>query len=96
MSSILVSGSIAYDYIMNFHDQFGNYILPDKIHNLSVNFNINELNKHAGGAGHNISYNLALLEEPSLLLGAVGKDFEATPFHEQYIDYRYTIVSKYL
>jgi len=45
---ILVSGSIANDYIMNFHDEFGNYILPEKTHQLSVSFNINELNVNAG------------------------------------------------
>jgi len=65
---ILVSGSIANDYIMNFHDEFGNYILPEKTHQLSVNFNINELHAHAGGAGQNISYNLGLLGEKSILL----------------------------
>ena len=61
MSRILVSGSIATDVIMNFHDQFGKYVLPEKTHKLSVNFNINHLVRHPGGAGHNIAYNLALL-----------------------------------
>jgi sugar/nucleoside kinase (ribokinase family) len=68
MSNILVSGSIAYDVIMNFHDQFGKYILPDQTKSISVCFNVQELSKHDGGAGHNIAYNLALLGEKALLL----------------------------
>jgi hypothetical protein len=47
MKSILISGSIANDNIMNFHDQFGHYILPEKTHQLSVNFNIDQLHIHA-------------------------------------------------
>lgn len=58
MSHILVSGSIATDVIMNFHDQFGKYILPDRTDKLSVSFNIDHLVRHPGGAGHNIAYNL--------------------------------------
>ena len=96
MSSILVSGSIAYDVIMNFHDKFGNYILPDQTKSISVSFNIQKLSRHDGGAGHNISYNLGLLWEKSLLLGAVGNDFSASEFNEKYIDYRYTHVSPWL
>jgi sugar/nucleoside kinase (ribokinase family) len=60
---------------------------------LSVNFNIQELQRHDGGAGHNIAYNLALLDEKALLLGAVGKDFVASSFNQEHIDYRYTITS---
>ncbi len=91
---ILVSGSIANDYIMNFHDEFGNYILPEKTHQLSVNFNINELHAHAGGAGQNICYNLGLLEQKSTLLWAVWQERRASEFNQQWIDYTHTIVSE--
>jgi len=93
MKKILVSGSIANDFIMNFHDQFGNYILPEKTHQLSVNFNINELHAHAGGAGANISYNLWLLEQESVLLGAVGKEYVFSGFLSKRADTWYTVVS---
>ena len=63
-----MSGSIAYDYIMDFADQFGKYILSDRTDKLSVSFNINKLEKRDGGAGHNIAYNLALLGEKALLM----------------------------
>lgn len=70
MSRILVSGSIATDVIMNFHDQFGRYIMPEQLNTLSVSFNIDHLVRHPGGAGHNIAYNLALLGEEPMLVGA--------------------------
>ena len=91
---ILVSGSIANDYIMNFHDEFGNYILPEKTHQLSVSFNINELNVNAGWAGQNISYNLWLLGQKSTLLWAVGQERQASEFNKEWIDYTHTIVSE--
>jgi len=94
MSHILVSGSIAYDYIMNFDDQFGKYILPDKTHSLSVNFNIQELRYHDGGAGHNIAFNLALLGEKSLLMWAVWSEYEAPEWNRDAIDWTYTHVSQ--
>lgn len=93
MKKILVSGSIANDYIMNFHDEFGKYILPEKTHQLSVNFNINELHAHAGGAGQNICYNLALLEQESVLLWAVWSEWSASNFCSQWVDYTHTVVS---
>jgi len=94
--SILVSGSIANDYIMNFHDQFGKYILPDKTHELSVNFNINELHAHAWGAWANISYNLWLLWQKSVLLGAIGKEYKASEFMKTRANWEYTVVSESL
>lgn len=96
MKHILASGSIAHDYIMNFHDQFGNYIMPEKTHSLSVNFNIQELQRHEWGAAHNIAYNLALLDEKALCVWAVGKWFVTTPFNQKNIDYTYTITSPWL
>lgn len=92
MSRILVSGSIATDVIMNFHDQFGNYILPDHTHNLSVSFNINHLVRHSWGAWHNIAYNLALLWEQAALVGAVGFDFVPPAWCESMIDYEPTVM----
>ncbi|HKN78191.1 MAG TPA: hypothetical protein VJW16_03410, partial [Lysobacter sp.] len=36
--SALICGSLAYDTIMVFQDQFKNHILPDKVHILNVSF----------------------------------------------------------
>lgn len=74
---IYVSGSLAYDRIMDFPGRFADHILPEKIHILNVCFNVNGLAEKFGGTAGNIAYNLALLEEKPLILASVGKDFSA-------------------
>ena len=73
---ILVSGSMAYDYIMDFWDSFKNHILPDKIHMLNVSFFTPSLTKQKGWTGHNIAYNMGLLWEKAILLWVVWNDFK--------------------
>ena len=73
--SIYVSGSIAYDRIMNFPGKFADHILPDKIHILNVCFLVDGMSEYFGGTAGNIAYNLALLGEKPLILGCAGKDF---------------------
>jgi adenosine kinase len=73
--NILVSGSIAYDSIMDFPDHFKNHILPDKIHNLNVSFLIDGLKLNYGGTAGNIAYNLSLLEETPTVISVAGEDF---------------------
>jgi adenosine kinase len=74
---ILISGSLAFDRIMDFPDRFSNHILPDKIHVLNVCFVVNGLEEKFGGTAGNIAYNLALLEERPLILATAGKDFDS-------------------
>ena len=74
--SILVCGSIAYDTIMVFRDQFKNHILPDQIHILNVAFLVPDLRREYGGCAGNIAYSLKLLGEEPLVMATVGHDFE--------------------
>ncbi len=74
--SIYISGSIAYDRIMNFPGKFSDHILPDKIHILNVCFLIDRLEEKRGGTAGNIAYTLSMLGEKPLVLSAVGKDFD--------------------
>ncbi|MEK7067626.1 MAG: carbohydrate kinase family protein, partial [Patescibacteria group bacterium] len=74
---ILVSGSLAFDKIMDFPGRFAEHILPDKIHTLSVSFEINNLQENFGGTAGNIAYNLSMLGERPTILSSVGNDFEA-------------------
>jgi adenosine kinase len=74
---ILVSGSLAYDRIMDFPGKFEDHILPDKIHVLNVCFTVNELKEKFGGTAGNIAYSLTLLGERPLILAAAGKDFDS-------------------
>jgi len=73
---ILISGSLAYDRIMDFPGKFVDHILPDKIHVLNVCFTVNSLKEKFGGTAGNIAYSLALLGERPLILAAAGKDFD--------------------
>lgn len=72
---ILICGSLAFDTIMVFQDQFKNHILPDQIHKLSVAFFVPEMRKEFGGTAGNIAYNLQLLEGDPLIMATVGEDF---------------------
>lgn len=71
----LITGSMAYDTIMVFHDHFKNHILPDQVHILNVAFLVPELRREFGGCAGNIAYNLKLLEKVPLPMATVGKDF---------------------
>jgi adenosine kinase len=73
---IFVSGSLAYDRIMDFPGRFADHILPDKIHVLNVCFTVNDLKEKFGGTAGNIAYSLALLGERPLILATAGKDFD--------------------
>jgi adenosine kinase len=72
---IFISGSLAYDRIMDFPGRFADHILPDKIHVLNVCFNINGLVEKFGGTAGNIAYSLALLEERPYIVATAGGDF---------------------
>jgi adenosine kinase len=73
---IFVSGSLAYDRIMDFPGKFSDHILPDKIHILNVCFTVNGLKEKFGGTAGNIAYSLALLGEQPRILATAGKDFD--------------------
>ncbi len=73
---IFVSGSLAYDRIMDFPGKFEDHILPDKIHVLNICFTVNGLKEKFGGTAGNIAYNLALLKERPWIIATAGKDFE--------------------
>lgn len=74
--TIVLSGSLAFDYIMNFPGYFEDHILPDRIHVLNVSFLVDSLDRQRGGVAGNIAYNLGLLGQPCRLVGTVGNDFE--------------------
>jgi len=73
--SALICGSLAYDTIMVFQDQFKNHILPDQVHILNVAFLVPRMRKEFGGCAGNIAYNLRLLGGDPLPMATVGQDF---------------------
>lgn len=75
---IYVSGSLAYDDIMDFPDYFKNFLQPDNLHQINVSFAVERLEKQLGGTATNIAYNLSLLVKKNVAVhGAVGKDHGA-------------------
>ena len=72
---VFVSGSLAYDRIMDFHGLFGDHILSDKTHQINISFYIDSLNESFGGTAGNISYALALLGESPTIISTAGSDF---------------------
>lgn len=72
---IVVTGSLAYDYIMDFPGYFRDHVLPEKLHSLSVSFLVHSMRRMQGGVAGNIAYNLALLGERPTIAGSVGQDF---------------------
>jgi adenosine kinase len=73
---VLVTGTLGYDYIMNFPGCFADRIMPEKIHKLSLSFLVNKLNKQFGGTAGNIAYTLRLLGIDPLLAAPAGNDFD--------------------
>ncbi len=80
--SALICGSLAYDTIMVFPDQFKNHILPDKVHILNVSFLVPRMRREFGGCAGNIAYNLKLLGGDPVPMATVGQDFG--PYREYF------------
>lgn len=72
---IVITGSIAYDYLMRFPGRFTEHLLADQLHQISLSFLVDEMTKHWGGVAANIAYNAALLGIRPKLMGTVGRDF---------------------
>ena len=73
--NIYISGSMAYDRIMDFPGRFSDHILPDKIHILNVCFTVNGMIEKFGGTAGNVAYSLSLLNEKPVILATIGKDY---------------------
>jgi adenosine kinase len=71
----LICGSMAFDTIMVFPDQFRKHILPEQIHILNVSFMVPEMRREFGGTAGNIAYNLKLLGDDPSIMATVGHDF---------------------
>jgi len=72
---IVVTGSIAYDYLMTFQGSFSEHLLSEHLARLSVSFLVDSMERRRGGCAPNIAYTLALLGERPRLMGTAGQDF---------------------
>ena len=72
---IIVTGSIAYDYLMSFPGRFTEHFLPEHMQRVSLSFLVDTMDKRRGGCAPNIAYTLALLGERPFVMATAGDDF---------------------
>ena len=70
----LICGSLDYDTIMVFPDQFARHILPEQLHVLSVSFQISEMRREWGGCAGNIAFNLRGIGGAPVVMATIGDD----------------------
>jgi adenosine kinase len=73
---LVVTGSIAFDYLMSFPGKFTEHILPEHLSRVSLSFLVDSMDKRRGGCAPNIAYTLALLGERPKLMATAGRDFD--------------------
>ncbi|MFN2204057.1 MAG: carbohydrate kinase family protein [Caldilineaceae bacterium] len=71
----VITGSVAYDYLMRFPGRFRDHILPDELDNLSVSFLAESMQRERGGVAANVAYTMKLLGCDPVILATVGNDF---------------------
>jgi len=72
---ILLTGSVAYDYLMTFPGRFQEQILPERLASISLSFLVDSMSRQRGGIAPNIAYTMALLGERPRVMATVGEDF---------------------
>lgn len=72
---IVVTGSIAFDYLMSFPGKFTEHFLPEHMNRVSLSFLVDSMDKRRGGCAPNIAYTLALLGERPSVMATAGQDF---------------------
>jgi len=73
---ILLTGSVAYDYLMTFPGVFKEQILPERLESISLSFLVESMSRQRGGVAPNIAYTMALLGAKPRVMATVGEDFE--------------------
>lgn len=72
---ILITGSVAYDYLMTFPGLFKEQILPSRLDSISLSFLVDSMSKQRGGIAPNIAYSMTLLGGKPRVMATVGEDF---------------------
>jgi adenosine kinase len=71
---VVVTGSVAFDYLMTFSDRFLDVLVPDRMHRLSVSFRVDAMRRVRGGCAPNIAYSLARLGADAVIMATAGSD----------------------
>lgn len=83
--NVVLTGSVAFDYLMSFPGYFRDHILVEKLETISLSFLVESMVRLRGGTAPNIAYTLALFGQKPYLFATVGEDFD---------DYRAWLESK--
>ncbi|MGH4020022.1 MAG: carbohydrate kinase family protein [Pseudonocardiaceae bacterium] len=73
--NIVVTGSIATDYLMVFPGRFTEQLVEGELERISLSFLVDDLEIRRGGVAANIAFGLGCLGVRPTLVGAVGADF---------------------
>lgn len=73
--SFVITGSVAYDYLMRYPGRFRDHILPDQLENITLSFLVDSMQRQRGGVATNIAYTYKLLNGNPTLFSTVGQDF---------------------
>ena len=71
---VVVTGSVAFDYLMTFSDRFLDVLVPDRMHRLSVSFRVDAMRRVRGGCAPNIAYSLARLGADAVIMANAGSE----------------------
>jgi adenosine kinase len=71
---VVVTGSLAFDYLMSFPGRFVEVLVPDRMDRISVSFLVDAMRRVKGGCGANIAYGMALLGVTPHLMATAGQD----------------------
>ncbi len=71
---VLICGSVAFDTICVFQGKFGDHIVPEATHKISVSFMVDQMRREFGGCAGNIAYSLKLIGGAPVVCATVGHD----------------------
>lgn len=73
-STVVATGSIAFDYIIRFQGHFADHFVATKAETLNLSFLVDRMEKRHGGVAANYAYTMALLGQPAAILATAGED----------------------
>ena len=87
-NKVIVLGSLAFDYIMGFEENFINAVSIDhEKGDYQSTVTANSRIQHFGGTAGNIAYNLGLLNISNYqVVGSVGKDFDSLGYKDKNVE----------
>lgn len=71
----VITGSVAYDYLMNYPGRFRDHLIADQLDNVSLSFLADSMRRERGGVAGNIAYTNKLLGGNPVVFATVGQDF---------------------